>query len=100
MSVTALLTLVAVGGAITAAWIHMRFPWFAPETLAGRALHLAAAVAWLLVAPPLMQLVPGAETDPGSATVALLAIFYPALVYTFLSAIWLARTVQQSLRLG
>jgi hypothetical protein len=100
VSATAIVCLVVCGAAVTAAWIHVRFPGLAPESLAARALHLGAAVMCLGLAPAAMGLVPDARVEPGAATLALLSVFYPALVYTFVSAIWVARTVQQSLRLG
>jgi hypothetical protein len=100
VSASAIVCLVVCGAAVTAAWIHVRFPGVAPDSLAARALHLGAAVLCLGLAPSVMGLIPDARVDPGAATFALLFVFYPALVYTFVSAIWVARIVQQSLRLG
>jgi len=92
--------LVVCGAAVTAAWTHVRFPALAPDSFAARALHLGASVLWLGLAPSVMGLIPDARVEPAAATFALLSVFYPALVYTFVSAIWVARIVQQSLRLG
>jgi hypothetical protein len=100
VSPTAIVCLVVCGAAVTAAWIHLRFPDLAPESFTARALHLGAAVLCLGLAPSAMGLVPDARVDPAAATFALLSVFYPALVYTFVSAIWVVRVVQQSLRLG
>jgi hypothetical protein len=100
MSTPTVVYLVVMGAGATAAWAHVRFPNLAPESLAVRGLHLGAAVLCLGLSPAAIGLIPGARVDPGAATFGLLAVFYPALVYTFVSAIWVARTVQQSLRLG
>jgi hypothetical protein len=100
VSASAIVCLVVCGAAVTAAWVYARFPGLAPESLAARALHLGAGVLCLGFAPSVMGLIPDARVDPAAATLALFSVFYPALVYTFVSAIWVARIVQQSLRLG
>jgi hypothetical protein len=89
-----LLLAVLVGAALLAVWINARFPSLLPDRRGVLLVHLVASLAGLQAAPALMKLVPGVGTSTGPATGALLGLFLPALVYAFLSAVWVIRAVQ------
>jgi hypothetical protein len=95
-----LLLFVLVGAGMLALWINARFPNLLPERRGVLLVHLVASLAGLQAAPALMRLVPGVETVALPATAALLGLFLPALVYAFLSALWVIRTVQGVLARG
>ncbi len=100
MSSDALVVAVIVGASLVALWVDARFPGAVPKRYAILLLHFIAALAALQVAPPLMRFVPGVSDSAAPATVALMGLFFPALVYVFLSAIWVIRTVQRVLARG
>jgi hypothetical protein len=94
VSSDALLLCVLAGAAVLAFWTNARFPQLLPERRFVLLVHLVAALAALQAAPALMELVPGVGVSPVPATAALLGLFLPALVYTFVAAIWVIRAVQ------
>jgi hypothetical protein len=100
VSADALLLAVLVGGGLLAIWINARFPNLLPERRGVLLVHLVASLAGLQAAPVLMELVPGVGTSAAPATGGLLGLFLPALVYAFLSAVWVIRTVQGVLARG
>lgn len=76
-----------VGAALLALWTHARFPSLAPERLGRTMLHAALAFAVLTFATHVVD----------SALITFAAIFVvllPALVYAFLSAIWVLKIAQ------
>ena len=95
-----LLLAVLLGAALLALWINARFPNLLPDRRGVLLVHLVASLAGLQVAPVLMKLVPGVGSSAAPATGALLGFFLPALVYAFLSAVWVIRTVQGVLARG
>jgi hypothetical protein len=88
---------VAVGAAVNALWLDVRYPGLAPVGLCKRfLLHLAAAAIALKIAVPAgMHYTAGLETTSGR----LLAVFgfgFPGLVYAFLVALWSLKLVHAS----
>lgn len=79
----------AAGAALIAAWCHVRFPSLAPERLGRTMLHLVAAVALVSLAPT--------AASGHSLFVALFCVVLPALVYAFLSTLWMLRLAQTAL---
>lgn len=87
----------ALGAAIVALWIELRFPALAPITLRASLVHAAVASVALVVVP--------AAFDPmldvrDSLTVALVALFggvFPVLVYAFLTFTWLVKPLARGL---
>ncbi len=100
MSHDALVLVVVAGAAVVALWGHVRFPGALPARRGVLLAHLIASLVALQVAPAAMVLIPGASESALPATVALLGVFFPALVYVFLTAIWIIRTVQGVLARG
>ena len=86
-----LVMLVAIGMALNALWVHVRFPSLAPETLRAAVLHLIAALALLELVPIAMRL--GLESDQ-TLLIALVGVAFPALTYIFLASLWLFRLFQ------
>ena len=85
----------AVGSAALAAWIFVRCPRFAPETLSRAAVHVGAAV----VIGQLGLLVSQALGEArGDVLVFLFGIALPVIVYSFLSCLWMFRVCQDLLR--
>jgi hypothetical protein len=83
------LTAFAGGAGAIAAWIDARFGSLAPESLQAR-VGAAAAAGFVLAAAPVSD---------SSRTIAYASVFgavFPALVLTFLTAIWLLRAVRDA----
>jgi hypothetical protein len=80
--------LVAIGMALNAIWVHVRFPSLAPETMRSAIVHLIAALALLELVPIALRL--GLASDE-QLMVALVGVAFPALTYIFLSSLWLIR---------
>ena len=81
----------ATGAALLALWGHARFPALAPERLWRTALHLGLA----LVA---VNLAPNALSSHGVFLTVFLFLL-PALVYVFLSTLWMLRYAQTAMGL-
>jgi hypothetical protein len=86
-----LVLLVAVGMALNAIWVHVRFPSLAPETLRATVLHMIAALATLELIPIAMRL--GQASDQ-HLMIALVGVAFPSLTYIFLASLWLFRLLQ------
>jgi hypothetical protein len=95
-----LLLAVLAGAALVALWADSRFPRALPKRRGVLLIHLFASLAALQAAPSLMKLEPGVGNSALPATCALLGLFFPALIYAFLSAIWVIRAVQGVLARG
>jgi hypothetical protein len=91
----ALVILVALGMALNAIWVHVRFPSLAPQTLRAAVLHMIAALATLELVPIAMRL--GQTSDP-QLMIALVGVAFPALTYIFLASLWLFRLLQGMMR--
>jgi hypothetical protein len=81
-----------VGAALLAVWFDLRLPKLAPVTLKRVLLHVALALVGL-------QLIPGIAASV-TMYLALFAIVLPALVYTFLTALWFIRIAQSTMASG
>jgi hypothetical protein len=82
-----------VGAAFIALWLDVRAPRLAPKTLQRIALH--AVLAWVLI-----ELLPAGGSSVLHTWVVVFAAALPALVYSFLVAIWMIRLCQGALALG
>jgi len=96
MSTHGFIPALAIGGALLALWVEVRFPKLAPSGLGHVFLNIVAAVLCMRIAGELVVL---AADQPALyfrfAAVFLLAL--PALTYVFLSSIWVLRLMQSSL---
>jgi hypothetical protein len=79
----------AVGAGLLALWIDVRHPSLAPESLSKRML---AAVAALLV----LQVVPVFHGSPAAVYATVFALLLPALISSFLAAVWLMRGLRDA----
>jgi hypothetical protein len=86
------LVALAVGAALIAVWLDVRFERFGPNDFRGAMLHvgLALAIGWLLVPAGLA----GVLAVGASPTVALFGVGFPSLVYIFLAALWVVKQAQ------
>lgn len=100
MTPNSLTIAVVLGAALSALWVDARFPRALPNGRRRLLLHLVVGMAALQAAPMLMKLVPGVGTEALPATLALLGLFFPALIYAFLSAVWVIRAAQGMLARG
>jgi hypothetical protein len=83
------LVALAVGAALIAVWLDVRFERFGPSDFRGAMLHVgvALAVGWLLV-PAGLESVLAVGASP---LVALFGVALPSLVYVFLAAFWVVK---------
>jgi hypothetical protein len=88
------LTLV-LGAFLLAAWFDARFEPLRPSTTTWRIVHVAASCLLLqIVSIAAGALVPD-NGNIGIALVAIFALLLPVFVYTFVSALWLLRTLAE-----
>ncbi len=80
------------GAALLALWIDTRLPKLAPASMLRVFLHVGAAMLTL-------HLIPGAHST-AMIYVAVFGVALPALVYSFLTAIWFIRLAQSALGFG
>jgi uncharacterized membrane protein YeaQ/YmgE (transglycosylase-associated protein family) len=97
MTTHTLVLVFTVGAALLAGWIHCRLPERAPETAKPVFAHVLAGLLGTVLVPVLMALLE-TQDSPIRAMAALFLLFLPALVYCFLSWIWLLGLVQQHRR--
>jgi hypothetical protein len=90
VSVNMFILATGVGAAAIALWAEVRFPNVGPERLLGCALHLlmASLVAHLVVPAAL-------ETAPNKV-LAIFVVALPALIYVFLTAIWIMKLARSA----
>ena len=86
-----------VGAALLLAfWCDLRFGGLRPSGPSRRIVHAAVAYVVLQVAVAVVGKVDhGGELSP-AMLVAVLAVFLPALVYSFLTGMWLLRTLAEA----
>ena len=84
--------LLLAGAVALALWGDLRLAGSVPGRTITIGLHLGAATLAVVLAAEAMN----AVENPGTlAVVSVLGVFLPALVYLFLSAIWMARAIQR-----
>jgi hypothetical protein len=93
MNPTALVLVYTVGAAALAMWVELRFGRLTPGSLKARFFHSALALATVQLAVPVMRLLVGEGKSVSHSLFALLYVFLPALIYAFLSSIWLLKLV-------
>jgi hypothetical protein len=86
------LVAIAVGAALIAVWLDIRYERFGPVDFRGAMLHvgMALAVGWLFVPAGLE----GILALGASPMVALFGVAFPSLIYLFLAAFWVVKEVQ------
>ena len=81
------LPVLAVGAGLLALWIDARHPDLAPESLSKRMLAAAAALLAL-------QFVPVFHGSAAAIYATVFALVLPALISSFLAAVWLLRALR------
>ena len=82
------------GALLIALWTDVRLRFAAPGNALAGALHVAAAGFGIALAPSGMGAVLRLGESPLIASVATLGVFFPALVYFFVSSVWLLRSTR------
>src|SRR5689334_288997 len=93
MNSTALVLAYAFGAGAPAVWVEARFGRFTPESLRARFFHSAVALAVVQLSIPVLRLLVGDGESVSHALFGLVYVFLPALVYAFLTSIWLLKLV-------
>ena len=99
VTASGLVDIVAVGAALIALWLYVRFPTLGPRGTKLTFVHLGASFVLLSTIPGFMQVVAGGTEAPGRKLAALFLLAFPVLVYTFLSIVWFIKMAQSMLRL-
>jgi hypothetical protein len=100
MAGTALLWTLIAGAALLAVWTDVRLGDRRPQSPASRIGHTAAACAALHVVAAALPELARPEASTAQRVMALFLLFVPGLVYAFLAAFWLARTLSDVARLA
>jgi hypothetical protein len=76
-----------MGSAALAAWVAVRLPGLAPQSLRTATLHVVLALLVSFAMEPALHLVPGLPAR-ASVLAALFGVALPAVTYMFLSGLW------------
>ncbi len=91
MSPAIFLLLLALGAAVIAVWIDLRFPGLAPGTLGANFVHAALAFVALTIVPVAIDPMFSNGQSLIVQLVALFGILFAVLVYAFLALVWLVK---------
>ncbi len=94
MSTSTFILCLAVGGALLALWLHVRFPRLGDSGWRRVLVHLAFALVVVQAVMPAALRGAVAHEAPGTSVVAALGLVLPAFTYVFLSSIWFLRLAQ------
>lgn len=81
----------AIGTALLAAWLDVRFDKRRPVSLVRRAIHAAIALAFLRTATAGAHYLIVEDASAARRVILVFALFLPSLVYAFLAGCWLVR---------
>ena len=95
MSVSLYVILFAVGSAVVALWITVRFPKLMPWKMAILLVHLVFAFLCVYAVAPGMAAV-AASGIPAPRLTSVFAVAFPVLVYNFLVGTWMIKLAQAS----
>jgi hypothetical protein len=85
------------GGSFLALWLYVRLGARRPRSRRSLGAHIVLAGIGLVVTPLAVGAIVGPDPSPGSAGIALFAVFLPAMTYAFLAALFLIEHLQRSL---
>jgi hypothetical protein len=96
MSIQGFVLAEAVGAALLALWLVVRYPGPGPTSFRGASLQVGASmlVGWALA--PITTLVVGSGV-PAAAFLAAFLVVLPGLIYMFLAWAWMVRVLQGAL---
>jgi len=97
MTVQTLVLVLALGAALLALWVDLRFPRLAPTEFRPAIMHVMAALisAQLVMATGLTNVLTGSVATMVGG---LLLLALPMLVYEFLAALWVIKLTQSIFR--
>jgi hypothetical protein len=95
MNVSTYVMLFAIGSAIVALWISIRYPSLMPWKMGKLLAHMIAAFLCIYSASSAMAIVQGSGI-PAARLTSVFAVAFPVLVYNFLVGSWVIRLVQAS----
>ncbi|HEY8793232.1 MAG TPA: hypothetical protein VIL96_10145 [Gaiellaceae bacterium] len=95
MSASLYVIVFAVGSAVVALWITVRFPKLMPWKMAILLVHLVLAFLCVYAVAPGMAAV-AASGIPAPRLTSVFAVAFPVLVYNFLVGTWMIRLAQAS----
>jgi hypothetical protein len=84
-----------IAAALLAVWVDSRFASHRPESLARRTIHILVAFLTLQAANFGSHFVIGEHSGDALRVLVVFLLFLPTLVYTFLSGLWLMRTLAE-----
>jgi hypothetical protein len=84
-----------IAAALLAVWVDSRFESRRPESLARRAIHIVVAFLTLQAANFGSHFLIGEHSGDPRRMLVVFLLFLPTLVYTFLSGLWLMRTLAE-----
>ena len=96
MTTHGLVLALAMGAGAIALWLDARFKARGPLTVRRTFAHVAVSMLFLQLSPALVVLVVAAGESPARKMIALFVVLLPALVYVWLSSIWLLKLLQRS----
>ena len=85
-----------VSAFLLAIWSDLRFERVRPTKIGWRVAHVAAACILLQVVSVAVAPLFGDTAGMGTKLVGVLALLLPVFVYTFISALWLVRTLAEA----
>jgi hypothetical protein len=85
--------LLTVAAVVLAVWFDLRFQSRRPESVVWRLVHAAVAFVVLELTAAGVASVLRGQAPVGEQTLVLLLAYLPSMIYTFLTGIWLVRTM-------
>jgi hypothetical protein len=96
MSVQAFVLVEAIGAALLALWLVVRYPESGPTSFRGALVHVGASMLVGRALAPITTLVVGSGV-PAAAVLAALLVVLPGLIYIFLAWAWMVKVLQGAL---
>ncbi len=89
-----------VGAFLLASWVDARIGDSRPESPIRRSVHVLLALVALKLAVVLVAVVHASGVPKVTVLIAVMVFFLPALVYTFLTGLWMMRMLAEVSRLS
>ena len=95
VTIGSFLICIAVGSALVALWLDVRFPKLMPWSLRRLLVHLVVAILVVYAVGPAMAFV-AATGIPAAGLASVFGVAFPVLVYEFLVGAWMIKLAQSS----
>ena len=93
MGAQGFILLLTVASVVLAVWLDLRFESRRPQSVVRRLVHAAVAFVVLEITAAAVASVLRGRAPLGEQTLVLLLVYLPSMIYTFLTGIWLVRTM-------